>query len=239
MTVQKPDPGRHAVVAVFGATGTIGDGLLKAAMNDPHVRKIHVITRRPSPRIEEGVAAGKVVMTMHEDYLDYSAIRGIMTELDAVFWALGLSGIGLDRETYRRIHVTFPLLFAEEWQMARPDAEVSLHYVSGAGAAHGSRMMWASEKALAEQLLAAAADGTNLRVISYRPAFIRPTEAELNIGHKVLHAVFAPIGKSVRAESIGEAMLQISSYGTQIYNGYILENRDIVAFGEAYREQSS
>ena len=37
---------------VIGATGTIGDGLLKAAINDPNVDAVRVFTRRPSPRIK-------------------------------------------------------------------------------------------------------------------------------------------------------------------------------------------
>ncbi|MEE4293165.1 MAG: hypothetical protein V2I79_04265, partial [Xanthomonadales bacterium] len=58
-------------IAVFGASGTAGDGILKAALSDPDVKTIHVITRRATPRIETGIASGKVVMTKHMDYLDY------------------------------------------------------------------------------------------------------------------------------------------------------------------------
>jgi hypothetical protein len=39
---------RDETIAIFGATGTAGYGVLKAAMNDPVVKKIHVITRRTS-----------------------------------------------------------------------------------------------------------------------------------------------------------------------------------------------
>jgi ABC-type sugar transport system substrate-binding protein len=67
----------HEVIAIFGASGTAGDGILKAALADPDTRKIHVITRRATPRIEEGIAAGKVQMTLHMDYLDYAAIREV------------------------------------------------------------------------------------------------------------------------------------------------------------------
>jgi len=73
---------RHETTAVFGATGNVGDGLFKAAMNDPGVKKIHVVTRRPSPRIEDGVASGLVTMTTHMDYLDYSPLREILAETD-------------------------------------------------------------------------------------------------------------------------------------------------------------
>ena len=55
MDTQNLNAEHPRTIAIFGATGTIGDGLLKAAMGDPEVDKIHVITRRPSARIEEGV----------------------------------------------------------------------------------------------------------------------------------------------------------------------------------------
>ena len=60
-------PAAHATIAIVGASGTAGDGILKAALADPDVDKIHVVTRRATPRIEEGVATGKVVMTLHMD----------------------------------------------------------------------------------------------------------------------------------------------------------------------------
>ena len=108
-------PASLEAIAIFGASGTAGDGILKAALANPDVRKIHVITRRTTPRIEAGVASGKVQMTQHMDYLDYAAIREQMADVDAVFWAIGISSVGADEETYRRIHVDFPLRFVEEW----------------------------------------------------------------------------------------------------------------------------
>ena len=101
-------------LTIFGASGTAGDGILKAALANPDVRKIHVITRRTTPRIEAGVASGKVQMIKHMDYLDYAAIREQMADVDAVFWAIGISSLGVDEETYRRIHVDFPLRFVQE-----------------------------------------------------------------------------------------------------------------------------
>ena len=65
----------YETIAIFGASGTAGDGILKSALANPDIRKIHVITRRATSRIEEGVASGKVKMTLHMDYLDYSAVQ--------------------------------------------------------------------------------------------------------------------------------------------------------------------
>ncbi|MEM7504818.1 MAG: hypothetical protein AAF417_22500, partial [Pseudomonadota bacterium] len=106
--------------------------------------------------------------------------------------------------------------------------------VSGSGAKADSRMMWAREKAHAETELAKLAEGTKLRVISYRPAFIRPTEAEVHVGHKLLHAVFRPIGASVAADAIGAAMLEMSARSSGVPNGTILENKDINLLSDAY-----
>jgi len=55
----------YPAVAIFGASGTAGDGILKAALANPEINKIHVITHRATSRIEEGVASGKVQMTLH------------------------------------------------------------------------------------------------------------------------------------------------------------------------------
>ena len=98
-------------------------------------------------------------------------------------------------------------------------------------------MMWAREKARAEAELADLAKNTKLRVISYRPAFILPTETESNIGHRILHAIFAPIGRSVRSESIGQAMLEVSAHNGQFDNGMILENAEILMLGKAYEQR--
>ena len=44
------DPAANRVVLVSGATGSVGDSLLNAVLEAPEVEKIHVITRRSSPR---------------------------------------------------------------------------------------------------------------------------------------------------------------------------------------------
>nr|MDJ0700975.1 hypothetical protein [Woeseiaceae bacterium] len=185
----------------------------------------------------EGIASGKVEMTIHKDYLDYSAIQGILADADAVFWAIGLSAVGLDQARYREIHQDFPARFITEWSSSSGKENITFHYVSGSGADADARMMWAKEKALAEEELKKLAEATKLRVISYRPAFIKPTETELNLGHKVLFAVFAPIGYAVSAESIGHAMLEVNARGPEFQSGAVLENREIAALGKAYEDR--
>ncbi len=233
----KLDTGMYGKVAIFGATGTIGDGLLKAALNDPDVNAIHVITRRPSPRIEAGVATGKVTMTIHKDYLDYASLTDSIAEVDAVYWAIGISSTGVDEQRYGEIHVDYPSRFLTEWLAASQKPQASFHYVSGSGAKAESRMMWAREKARAETQLASMAAGSNIRVVSYRPSVILPTEAEAHLGHRFLYAILAPIKAAVAAESIGRAMLEVSARDEDYASGTILENRKIIALNSVYLER--
>ena len=219
VAVAEVSPSRHETVAILGASGTAGDGILKAALADPDIRKIHVITRRTTPRIDAGVAMGKVQMTLHKDYLDYSAITGQMAEADAVYWAIGTSTFGVDEETYRMIHVDFPARFLTEWLGASEKADRSFHYISSSDISADSRMMWAREKVRAEQTLVRLAEGSNLRVILYRPDYIGPTEEQAHIGQNLLYWFFAPVKSAVRATQIGQAMIEVSARGAQFETG--------------------
>ena len=239
MTTQDYSTSHHRTVAIFGATGTIGDGLLKAAINDPDVDIVRVFTRRPSKRIEEGVAAGKVEMIIHKDYLDYAPVLEDLADVDAVFWAIGLSAVGLDEDTYREIHVDYPMTFVTDWLQVSTQEEISFHYVSGSGAKTGSRMMWAREKARAESELTNRAAGSKLRVVSYRPAVILPTETEAHLRHRIGYAILAPIKSAVAAESIGDAMIEVSARGRQYANGTILENKAIIGLARQRRHPDS
>jgi len=223
-----------ATIAIFGASGTAGDGILKAAMADPDIGKIHVITRRPTPRIEEGVVSGKVQMTLHMDYLDYSAVHEQIAESDAVFWAIGISSVGIDEETYGLIHVDFPVRFVEEWTSVSDKPDISFHYISSSDISEDSRAMWAREKVRAEKTLFGFAEGTNLRVIAYRPDYIGPTKEEAHIGQDILYWFFRPVGAAVRATQIGQAMIEVTARRPQFENGDYLGTWNITRYSDAY-----
>ncbi|MCZ6861002.1 MAG: hypothetical protein O7I42_12140, partial [Alphaproteobacteria bacterium] len=229
----------HETVAIFGSSGTAGDGILKAALADPDIRRIHVFTRRATPRIEEGVASGKVQMTLHMDYLDYSAIRGKIAEVDAVYWAIGTSTVGVDEKTYGMIHVDFPMRFVAEWAGVSDKPDMSFHYISSSDISADSRMMWAREKVRAENALFEFAEGSNLRVIAYRPDYIGPTVEQAHIGENLLYWFFAPVKSAVRATQIGQAMFEVTARGSQFDNGERLGTWSIIRFSDAYERRQT
>ena len=228
---------RHDTVAIFGASGTAGDGILKAALNDPDVNVIRVITRRVTPRMEEGIAARKVQVTRHLDYLDYSAIREQISDVDAVYWALGTSSVGVDEETYGLIHVDFPVEFVSEWLKVSDKPDISFHYISSSDISEESSMMWAREKYRAEKTLFALAEGTKLRVIAYRPDYIGPTAEEAVFGQDLLYWFFAPVSAAVRALQIGQAMIEVTARDDELPNGARVGTRSIVRYSDAYERR--
>lgn len=224
-------------IAILGASGTAGDGILKAALADPGVSTVHVITRQTTPRMEAGAAGGKVTVTKHMDYLDYSAVRDQLRDVQVVYWALGTSSRNVDDETYSVIHVEFPVRFVNEWLRTSNRSSIAFHYISSSDISEDSSMHWAREKVRAEKELFALAEGTKLRVIAYRPDYIGPTEEESHLGQELLYGFFAPVGAAVRAQQIGEAMLEVTARGDEFENGDKLGTGSIRRYSDAYRHR--
>ena len=231
-------PTQPLSIAIFGASGTAGDGILKAALASPDIGKIHVITRRTTPRMEAGVAAGKLQLTTHTDYLDYSAIEDIFIDVDAVYWAIGISTFKVDEETYGKIHVDFPLRFVAAWSRVSQKPEVSFHYISSSDISEDSTAVWAREKVRAENSLFKFAEGSNMRVIAYRPDYIGPTEEEAQLGQELMYGFFAPVRAAVRAKQIGQAMIEVTVRGDEFDNGRKLGTGTIIRYSDTYLERN-
>lgn len=229
---------RHAnnVVMVFGATGSAGDGLLKAAIDDSEVEKIIVITRRASPRIKEGLASGRVEMRIIEDFTDYSSIAPMLRDVDTVLWALGVSSLAVDDATYTRIHVDFPVAFVKKWLSMRTAGPMSFHYISGMGTDGSAH--WAVEKSRTERELAELASNSGLRTFSYRSAFIRPSTERANAVHYFLETLLSPGSLVISSEDLGAAMLEISARTTELENGTLIDNADSIAYAKLYRKRN-
>lgn len=231
------DPSRHAVVAVFGATGLVGEGVLAAMLEDPAVRKMHVVTRRRSPDIDAAVATGRVTVWEHRDFLDYASLTPMLAEVDAVYWALGTSTWNVSNEEYSAIHVDFPVRFVATWLAVRGrETPLVFHLVSGSGASADSWFHWAREKARAERALFDLSRGTGLRVVALRPGGVLREGARARWYTAPLQ-VLKPLGRGIAPTAIGQAMLEVTARGSAVPGG-VLENRDLLGFANGYRART-
>src|ERR1039458_10293483 len=85
-------------VILFGATGMVGQGVLRECLLDPEVRSVLSIGRSSTGRQDE-----KLRELVHKDLSDYSAIESQLTGFDACFFCLGITSAGMSEEKYRKV----------------------------------------------------------------------------------------------------------------------------------------
>ncbi|HET6212143.1 MAG TPA: NAD(P)H-binding protein, partial [Micromonosporaceae bacterium] len=152
-------------VILFGATGMVGQGVLRECLLDPDVQEVLAIGRTPT-----GTHHPKLREIAHTDFLDFSTIENALAGYDACFFCLGVSSAGMSEDAYRR--VTYDVTMAAARALAAANPSMTFVYVSGQGtdsSEHG-RSMWARVKGETENALLAMP----LRAYMFRPGYIQP-----------------------------------------------------------------
>ena len=169
----------------------------------------------------------------------YTDVLEKVADSGSVYWAIGTSSFGVDRETYSMIHVDFPMRFIEAWSSVCDVPDRSFHYISSSDISEDSPMMWAREKARAEKVLFDFAADNDIRVIAYRPDYIGPTAEEQHVGQAMMYWFFRPVGAAVRARHIGQAMIEATARGPELENGTKIGTRGIYRYSDAYERRQS
>jgi uncharacterized protein YbjT (DUF2867 family) len=214
-------------VILFGATGMVGQGVLRECLLDPGVRTVLSVGRSAT-----GQQHQKLRELVHQDFLNFSAIENELAGFDACFFCLGVTSVGMTEERYRR--VTYDFTVAAAQVLARLNPGMTFIYVSGMGtdsSEHG-RAMWARVKGQTENAL--------LRLpfkaaYMFRPAAIVPLHGirSKTEFYRVFYVVLAPLLPVLNklfpkyvttTEQVGRAMLKIAKQGAP---KPVLENLDI------------
>jgi len=135
-------------VLLFGATGMVGQGVLRECLLDPDVESVVSIGRGAT-----GTQHPKLRELHHSNFLDFSAIENQLSGFDACFFCLGVSSAGMSEEQYTR--VTYGFTMAAARVLAKLNPPMTFIYVSGMGtdsSEHG-RSMWARVKGKTENEL--------------------------------------------------------------------------------------
>src|SRR3978361_2019517 len=93
---------------VTGATGMVGEGVLIECLQHPQVEAVLVINRKPC-----GVTHSKLKEIIHQDFFDFSSIEDQLSGYHACFFCLGVSSVGMKRDTYYKLTYTLTLHVAE------------------------------------------------------------------------------------------------------------------------------
>ncbi len=194
-------------VALFGATGAAGSGVLRQCLDDPRVAEIVALTRRPL-----GVESPKLKEVPCSDFLDLEPLSAHLTGLDACFYCLGVSQTQVpDPAKYREITYDFALAAAQTLLRHSPDH--TFHFLSGSGAdpTGRSRILFARVKGETE---AALQELGLAGIVCWRPGYIHPLHPRENPHwSEGLTRMLYPLlrgfeGLSITADDLGRAMLQ-------------------------------
>jgi len=230
MTAERIDPSRidRVKVIIFGATGMVGQGVLRECLLDPAVEEVLVIGRTPT-----GQEHRKLRELNPADMYDLGPIESELDGWDACFFCLGVSSVGMKEADYRRVTYDLTLSVARTLHAHNPD--MTFVYVSGAGtdSSESGRSMWARVKGATENALLAMPWPAYM----FRPAFIQPMHgvrsktwwyAALYAVVKPLYPVIRRLGPGIATsnEQLGRAMLAVARTGAP---KRVLESRDINA----------
>ncbi|HEV7506299.1 MAG TPA: epimerase [Thermoanaerobaculia bacterium] len=214
-------------VILFGATGMVGEGVLRECLEDSRVQSVLVVgrsgVRLTDPKIRE---------ILHIDFLDFKPIQSQFAGYDACFFCLGVSAAGKSEDDYRRL--TYDVTLAAAGAMIAVSPNLTFCYVSGEGTdstEHG-RAMWARVKGETENAL--------LRMpfkaaYMFRPGYIQPLKGvrSKTSWYQAFYTVLGPAypilrrlapGYVTTTVNVGRAMIRVAANG---YSKQILRTKDI------------
>lgn len=214
-------------VILFGATGMVGQGVLRECLLASDVDNVLAIGRTST-----GQQHPKLQEIVRSDLFDLSPLESRLAGFDACFFCLGISAAGMSEQDYRR--VTYDLTIAVAKVLVRLNPAMTFIYVSGAGtdSTERSRMMWARVKGKTENDLLKMPFRA---AYMFRPGYIQPLHGirTKTKWYGALYAVMGPLYSVWKrllpkyvttTECVGSAMLNVVRHGAP---KRFLENWDI------------
>ena len=216
-------------VLILGATGMVGQGVLRECLLDGGVARVVTLGRTPI-----GQSHPKLRDIVHRDLMNLAPVEDQLRGLDACFYCLGASAAGLSEAEYTRINYELTLAVAET--LVRLDPAITFIYVSGTGtdSTERGRTMWARVKGRTENAL--------LRLpfkaaYMLRPGLIIPMHGVRSKTrlYRIFYTLLGPVLPTLRkifprsvitTEQVGRAMLRLARSG---YSKHVLEMADLAS----------
>jgi uncharacterized protein YbjT (DUF2867 family) len=218
-------------VLIFGATGMVGQGVLRECLAAPDVELVKTVGRTPT-----GQKHPKLRELVHAEMWHYEGIDEELADFDACFFCIGVSAAGARMDEQKYTHITYDMTLAVANALLRLNPRMVFVYVSGVGAdsTEKSRVMWERVRGKTENaLLALPFRG----VYIFRPGMIQPLGGiqSKTQAYRIFYSLFKPVLPLLRralpnyivtTEQMGRAMLNVVRRGA---NKRVLEAQDIAA----------
>ena len=218
-------------VLLLGATGMVGQGVLRECLLADDVTEVVALGRTPT-----GQQHPKLHDLVHADLFDCHAVEAQLSGFDAGFFCVGVTSSGMVEAEYTRL--THDLTLAVAQTLARLNPSMCFVYVSGAGAdsSETSTTMWKRVRGRLENALQRLPFKA---VYVFRPGIIQPLDGirSKTVAYRWFYALSRPLLPLLRVlmptvvlstEVVGRAMLAVARYGAP---KPVLEAADISALG--------
>lgn len=215
-------------VLIFGATGMVGQGVLRACLEDDAITLVQTVGRAAT-----GQANPKLRELVHADLWDYATVEAQLAGFDACFFCLGVSAGGMAPERYERL--TYGIAVAAGTVLAKLNPALRFLYISGAGTDANGRSHWARVKGRTENALLALP----FDAVMFRPGAIEPLHGEVSKtpAYRVFYALAGAVhilallrrwfpAHVTTTEQLARAMIAVARHGSQVK---IIEGGDFAA----------
>lgn len=212
-------------VMIFGATGMVGQSVLRECLLSSEVQRIVTIVRKRT-----NLRHAKLQEEELENVAELSSVEYLISDCDVCFFCLGVSSMGMNEDKYKK--VTYDLTLSAAKTMVKINPQMTFIYISGSGtdSTEKGRVMWARVKGRTENDL--------LRLpfkaaYMFRPGIIIPihgVKSKTKLYQAIYHLLrpFYPVLMNLRSvitsEQLGIAMIKVAKDG---YIHHILESVDI------------
>ena len=113
-------------VILFGATGMVGQSVLRECLLDDGVEAVLSVGRSPAPATHP-----KLTNLIRADMFDFNVPAAELNAFDACFFCLGVSSMGMSEAEYT--HLTYDLTMGWARTLAAVNPGMRFLYVSGMG----------------------------------------------------------------------------------------------------------
>ena len=216
---------------ILGSTGMVGQGVLRECLRDPEISRVVTVGRTPP-----SIADAKLQALTVPDLFDLSTVSRELTGLDACFYCIGVTSLGMSEADYTR--VTHDLTIAIAKQLLAQNPELSFVFVSGRSADSTEKggVMWARVKGKTENDLFRMPFKS---VTVVRPGLIVPRHGiRSRTGwYNAFYTLLGPLlplverlapGYVTTTEQLGQAMIRFAKGG---FDHQVVQGRDLARAG--------
>ena len=211
-------------VIITGSSGMVGSLALQECLGRTDVSQVTTIVRKGS-----GITHQKLTEVLHNDFLNYSEISEHLKDQDLCIYCIGVYTGTVAKNKFREITVDYTRAFAEA--LRQNSEKTTFCFLSGQGAdsKEKSRIMFARDKGVAENLLLKLGFA---QTYLFRPGYIYPVipRKEPSFSYQLMRLLYKPIlsklgaGLSVSSRELARFMVDTGLTGGE---KTIYENRDI------------